>query len=610
MSRTFYLLEGKVHVAAAGFWYTSGGQKGSFGYYPHLKDKRGLPIYPDTQLHGDLLMAARWAKELGVDGSLIAQLFGKRGEMSSALLHIGDLTVSGDAWEISRFQVKSRIEIDDRTRSVKDKMLANFEAAWLDGLTLESPLYAGYFSSMDSLKKAQQLLEEAAQLLSGFGAFRSRGYGQGAVNIIWNDAEIVTIQEEPTKRAAEHIHYSLTGLVNIRSKPVAVEQLQLVSSSACINADQLRGWFVRTFQQVTGQWPTADEMAGVKFSDLYPSPVDESAYPPPVSLLGKEDGTSIDDFWDRLPPEREEDNEERVKRKPLKQGVFITETGRLVEVAMITRMRNVMEDGMAGGDFRTKKEGGLFVQQHLPAGTVFSGAITLAEPDSAFGKLASAILTGLKPTINGCLFSAKASPCPPVSPPRSGPRLLTMPCAFNPGQSGNKEKEYLFIGTARRYSPVLGRPRRGRPVILPGSVLVGKDLPGTVAWPLFGKNILQIPPKQKDDKFWSKPVRPQPMPTLNLAWNEITRSQAGVLRELLNTDHNTELIGKYLKDLRDKHQEKSASSSYARLYGALVAVFEKQGGVQLRAEVADILNYLKTEVWWQDKKNRAEKVVK
>lgn len=607
MRRTFYLLKGKLRVVAKGFWYTSGGQKGSFGYYPHLKDNKGLPVYPDTQLHGDLLMAARWASELGVDGSLIRQLFGKRGDISSALLHVGDLTVSGDAWGISRFQVKSRIEIDDRTRSVKDKMLANFEAAWLDGLTLESPLYAGYFSSMDSLKKAQQLLEEAAQLLSGFGAFRSRGYGRGTVSIFWDDPEVVTIQEDTPSKTGTII-YNLTSLVNVRSKPVAVERLQLVSSSTCISADQLRGWFVRTFQQVTDRWPTADEMAGVKFSNLYPSLVGVPAYPPPVSTLRKEDGTSVDDFWDRF-PEREEDNQQRIKRKPLKQGAFITETGQIIETTIVTRMRNAMEDDMNGGDFRTKKEGGLFVQQHLPSGTVFSGAVTLADSDNAFGKLVGTILTGFKPTINGCLFSAEVYPCSSVSP-RSGPCLLTMPCDFNPQQSGEKEKEYLFIGTARRYSPVLGRPRRGRPVILPGSVLVGEDLPGTIAWPLFGKNILQIPPKQKDDKPWSKPVRLQPMPTLNLAWKEITRSQAGVLRELLNMDHNTDLIGKYLKDLRDKHQEKSANSSYAKLYGAFVAIFENKGAEQLRAEVADILNYLKTEVWWQDKNKRAEKVAK
>jgi hypothetical protein len=268
-----------------------------------------------------------------------------------------------------------------------------------------------------------------------------------------------------------------------------------------------------------------------------------------------------------------------------------------------------MEEGVDGGDFCTKKEGGLFVQQHLSSGTIFSGTVTIADPDNTFGKLAGKILTGFKPTINGCLFYAEATSCPPVSP-RSGPCLLTMPCALNPEQSGKSEKGYLFIGTARRYSPVLGRPRRGHPVILPGSVLVGTDLPGTIAWPLFGKNISQIPPRQENDKSWSKPVRPQPMPELTLAWNEITRSQAGVLRELLNTDHNTDLIGKYLKDLRDKHKEKSAKSSYAKLYGALVATFENRGVEYLRADVSDILNYLKTEIWWQDKKNRADRVAK
>jgi hypothetical protein len=606
MNPTFYLLKGTLRVAAKGFWYTSGGEKGSFGYYPHLKNESGVPVYPDTQLHGDLLMAARWAKELGVDGSLIDRLFGRRGEMSAALLHIGDLAVS-DGWKNEFFQIKPRIEIDDATRSVIPGMLANFEAAWMDGLTLEAPLYTGYFSSSDEMKKAQALLEESAQLLSGFGAFRSRGYGRGVVTIVWDESEAVTVTE--TLEPAENITYRLTSLVNVRSKPVAVEQLQLVSGSSCISADQLRGWFVRTLQQVTGNWPTTDEMAGITFSDLYPSGAEAVAYPPPVTTLRKEDGTAIDDYWGR-PPSKRNDNDEnflKCKLKPLKQGSYIDTQGKIVEAVLVTRMRNAMEEGVDGGDFRTKKEGGLFVQQHLASGTVFAGTVRISEPQTAFGRLAAAILTGLKPTINGCLFSAVATVSVPVTTDSVGPCLVVMPLSFDPNRPF-AENEGILLGTGRRYSPVLGRPRRGRPQTLPGSVLVGSELQGTVAWNLFGKNISQIHPSEKLAEKPEINHHAGPLAELKLSWKDITRSQAGVLRELLNTDHNVTILTKYLKDLRDKHAEKSGSSDPAKLYGALVTILEKQGIEALQSTVSSILDYLKVKVWWEDKKNRAGRV--
>ncbi|MCX7634715.1 MAG: hypothetical protein N2Z74_03100, partial [Syntrophales bacterium] len=57
---------GVLRVTAQGLWFTAGGDKGSFGFYPHLRDRRGLPVYPDTQLHGDLRMAASWLQHLSL----------------------------------------------------------------------------------------------------------------------------------------------------------------------------------------------------------------------------------------------------------------------------------------------------------------------------------------------------------------------------------------------------------------------------------------------------------------------------------------------------------------------------------------------------------------
>ncbi|MBF0556755.1 MAG: hypothetical protein HQK96_19745, partial [Nitrospirae bacterium] len=59
-----HLARGRITVSASGYWFTSGGEKGAFGFYPHLKDEVGNAVYPDTQIHGDLRMAAQWLMNL------------------------------------------------------------------------------------------------------------------------------------------------------------------------------------------------------------------------------------------------------------------------------------------------------------------------------------------------------------------------------------------------------------------------------------------------------------------------------------------------------------------------------------------------------------------
>lgn len=608
-----YLLRGTLRVNPSGYWYTSGGEKGSFGYYPHLKSADGLPVYPDTQLHGDLRMAALWAKELGADGSIIDRLFGTKGNDLSALLRIGDLTLdeaSRGVWTSERFEIKPRIEIDDETRAVKKHMLANFEAAWLDGLTLEAPVYAGYIGSSNELESARQLIDEALPLLSGFGALRSRGYGRGTVTVDWQPAE----QNEVTlpDNAPSRVTITLEALTNLRSKPVAAEQLQLVASNLSLGAEQLRGWFVRTYNDLTKEWPSADEMATITFTDCHPSPAGKAAYPPPVTTLRKEDGSSVEDCLGRMPKEDcssslssdvyaadEESREKKIKEKPLKPGSFVTVDGKVHYVRQAARMRNAMEDGAEGGTFNTRKEGGLFVQQYLPAGTCFSGEVSFTAPESAFCRMAHAILTGVRPRINGALFDARLAVSKPLE--GSGPLLVTMPLAWKEARKGD-EKESLTIGTMRRYAQALGRPRRGRPSIMPGSVLHGDRQHGTVAWPMFGRELTSEKPGEQ------KP--PQPEPHTYSAWVEgmkelvkgISRSQAGNLRELLNPDHNTESIDRYLEDLHQKHYDKKKDSPETNLYAQLCEILEKEKISGLRQKIRELLEYLKAEVWWQAKK--------
>lgn len=616
----FHLLKGTVRVSATGYWYTGGGEKGSFGFYPHLKTESlingklvDLPVYPDTQLHGDLRMAALWARELGAEGRLMDRLFGREGNESAALLHLGDLTLtpaSRKLWRSDRFQVKPRIQIDDASRSVKKGMLANFQAAWLHGLTLEAPLFAGYFASADDLAQARTLLDEAATLLSGFGALRSRGYGRGTVRISWDEPEAVTIVPSPATTG--RLAYALEGLVNLRSKPVAAEQLQLVGTNLSVTAEQLRGWLVRNFHTVTGRWPDAEEMATLLITDLHPSPQGEAAFPPAMSTLRREDGAGVEDYWGRPPKEDsssltegetqsvdEDARKNKIKLKPLKPGSFVTVGGRIHQARLSVRMRNAMEDGVAGGEFRTRKVGGLFVQQYLAAGSVFRGEITFTKPDSEFSSLVHAILAELKPTINGTLFTPLLKPLSGAK--GTGPLLVTMPIPFIPG-CAIANGESIAIGNQRRYSAVLGRPRRGRPVILPGSVQIGEQRWGTTPWAMFGKPLPNETTTTIIPSTYFPPAHPIWIDGLGIAWKEITRSQAGNLRELLNTDHNQVLIGRFLDDIRAKHADKCASSDLAKLYTELCAILKREQLAGLQKKVGELLEYLKVEFWWEKKK--------
>jgi len=604
MNNSFIMLQGKLSVTARGYWYTSGGEKGAFGYYPHLKDTKQYPVYPDTQIRGDLRVAVQWLDELSLGKpheKLIRKMFGQRGDEQSGILYLKDLSLTSTAqaqWSTARFDIKSRIEIDDETRSVKENMLASFEAAWLDGLVLESTIHAGYFTNVDEAKLARQLLEEAFPLVSGFGAFRSRGYGRATIKIDWEPLELITL--EPQHITGKSYNYALKNLVNMRSKPVAAEHLQLVATNSSITAEQLRGWFVRTYQKITGTWPDADAMTSITFSSLFPSPsIGEPAFPPANTTLRREDDTSIDDYWgisqeDVTSQDKHSKTTEKYKLKPLKPGTFITKSGKIARAEIGVRMRNAIND-----NFTTLDEGGLFVQQYVASGTVFCGKIVFTDPGSEFCRIAKVILSQLKPEINGSVFESTISEAKNDGVGTHRVRLVTVPIPFDPNKKFNDD-ESITLGTRRIYAAALGRPRRGKPVILPGSVIIN-HLDGTEDWPLFGKNIVT---KNHCDKRVPIPQKPDckvPLPKSNIQWDKITRSQAGILRELLNPEHNTTVIGDYLFHIKEKHNEKDQNSDLAKLYTALT-VIQEDGGVEgLMSTVEQVLEHLKIEIWWEQK---------
>jgi hypothetical protein len=392
---------------------------------------------------------------------------------------------------------------------------------------------------------------------------------------------------------------------------VAAEKLQLVGSGLCLTAEQVRGWFVRTYHQVSGAWPSAEEMATVTFSDLHPSPDGEPAWPPAMTTLRREDGSGVEDYRGR-PPKVDQNSSyirgdavagsgNQPKLKPLRSGAVVNDAGMVHGVPVDVRMRNAMEDGQAGGDFRTRKEGGLFAQQLVGAGTMFCGVISLRGGATDFGLLAGALLAGVKPTINGTLFESELTGSPePPEPPGGTPLLVTMPVAFDPHRPFDGD-ESITLGTQRRYAPGLGRPRRGVPVIVPGSVLTTGSAMHTVPWACFGKALTQTGLSMPSAQSWPKVPSVDPLPGEGIHWGNLTRSQAGNLRELLNPDHNASILGGHLRHIRDKHVEKAPDSDLAKLYAALCEIHGRDGVERLRAKVKEIIDYLRIEVWWEKK---------
>jgi len=191
-----YLGNATLTVDAYGYWFTAGGEKGSFGYYPHLKDHEGYPIFPDTQIHGDLRMSVKWLKNLGDDitDEAINKIFGLEGNEVASLLRVTDLELTDDSkrnWHTGLYQIKTRIKINDEKQTVEEHMLVDHEISYLEGKVLTAQLWLGYFKDENELKNAQNLINKAAGFLSGFGGFRSRGYGRGKIEITWgnNDKE-------------------------------------------------------------------------------------------------------------------------------------------------------------------------------------------------------------------------------------------------------------------------------------------------------------------------------------------------------------------------------------------------------------------------------------
>ncbi|MCP4347891.1 MAG: hypothetical protein GY795_20505 [Desulfobacterales bacterium] len=592
-NKNLFLAKGKIKVSAKGYWFTAGGEKGSFGYYPHLKSPDRYPVYPDTQIHGDLRMSASWLSDLCdpiVSKDMTELIFGNPGRSRPALLRTTDLELCPDSKKTKKpedfFEIKPRIQIKESTKTVQEHMLADRELAFLEGCILESQIYLGYFDEEEKLEQACDIVCASAKFLSGFGGFRSRGYGRGVVEVNWTGMEPVELPDTLENPARSSFSYFLTALVHFRNKPVEPgETPQVINSRYHISAGQIRGWFVKTYHDIFGDWPSWKDMAGINFSTLYPSDRNILAFPPPISTL-KRENEEIEDRWGRI-------QEQKDKIKPLDPGTFVTcET----PVPSVTdnirkefRMRNSMDE-----PFITKDDG-LFVQEFVGKDTCFGGLVRMKNSADEFSKKAWFILENTKPVIKGTIFEPSTGDAAEFE---RGARafLLTEPISFDFSMvPGAGSQEQIMLASHRRFNTTLRRPRRNRIVAEPGSVVTDSYENCSVPWSGFGKKIQPAKPEQPaDDRSGSTQARF----VEDRCEFKISRSQAGLLREYLNPLLSENIIRENLTARIKKYEEKSQEQMQK-----LLKKIKTRLDISVEDMRAFIVNYLEELAihWWFEK---------
>lgn len=626
-----YMVKGSLNVTACGYWFTAGGDKGSFGYYPHLKDQQGYPLYPDTQIHGDLRMAATWLEQLqnttDTATSLVPLIFGQKGGCGRALLKQTDLTLSETAakkWDHKKnYQIKTRIRIDPAMGVVDNHFLVSREMAWMEAnktpFLLEADLYLGYTHNRETLKNMCSLLTEAATLLTGFGAFRTRGSSRGRVEIEWEDIQEVEYRDEMATdpAACKHFSYSMESLVNMRNRPVAPgSNPQTMATSLQINKDQLRGWFVDTYNMLFDCWPTLEELAIILFPVLYPASKDhQPGYPPAMTTICNEKHEVRDLYGQKSCQEnQDQDTFFQTKTKPLSSSWFVTnDPVSFIPANIEHRFRNAMEENR----FQTK-DNGLFVQQLVKQGTGYAGTITMAEPATTFGKRAEFIFSRITPVINGTVFSAKLQAEEEQKRAGAGKAaLLTEPLSYNhhehpPGAADPLQQVTLAV--QRGYNTQLGRARRNRIVLAPGSILTTGDRE-TMEWQGLGQEkILGVLTAHKKPDRGTAEDRDKPFipdEPFNFSKPEhfvvISRSHAGWLRNFLHPDMtDANQIHQTMNHVAGKINQKEKQSPLVAVCEAVLELLNKSNLKDCKRFIQAYLEELDLYRWEQKQLKKQE----
>ncbi|MEI6315159.1 MAG: hypothetical protein WCO89_09835, partial [Syntrophus sp. (in: bacteria)] len=514
----------------------------------------------------------------------------------------GQSDQSGQKWKNNRFSIKSRIQIDDDTRTVAEHFLVDLELAFLEGLTLNAPIFLGPLGE-DELPTAKTIVQEAARLLSGFGAFRSRGYGRGSVTIDWDEAEKSKAEDftDPS------VIISLKALTHVRSKPIDPGSAQKIATALAITPEQFKGWLAKAYFTIHGNWPTPEQMAAIHIGTLYPSPAPGvQTFPPPMTTLQNE-AKAIQDLHGASLEERknakmnqEEENFFATKTKPLRSGWFVTDGTEAHEFRAGRRMRNNIDNTAF-----TTTEAGLFVQEYLPSGVIFSGRLSLAACKDDFAKQVKDILKGIYPTIKGALFTVSLHP-DGASQNENGPRLVTEPFPYQ--ANTRTPTDTISLATQRQYNTTLRRPRRPLPVVMPGSVLqsaaFGECRNVAVSWCGFSQSITSMPfqesfaahhVSEKQDKL------PPVDKNLHKPLRKFTRAQAGQLREMLHP----KLSDKALTDSLDHRIEKytGKEKSHGHLKDILASVKKElnDGGRQVMNSYVQALLEEYALIQWEKK---------
>jgi len=612
-----YTADGTLAVQARGYWFTAGGEKGAFGYYPHLKDRAGYPVFPDTQVHGDLRMAANWLKHLApdVDDALIDRVFGREGGVDSALLRVGDLELTDDEKakvDAARlFEIKPRIKIHDGTRTVADKMLVDREVSFLDGRTLSCDIYLGNAADPAELDRAQRLVSDCAGFLSGFGGFRSRGYGRGKAAVQWKaDAPPKALDNAPS---AAPFQYFLTALVNFRNKPIEPGAAQVLDAIRAVKAEQLRGWFVRAYRELFGAWPSPEQMAAIQFPTMYPSDAGRGlmGHPPPMTAL-KNENDDIVDTWGWTPDRTKNTDDEtffRTKAKPLSADFSVADgpggPAALTPVESEHRFRNRMD---ADGRFTTVEKG-LFVQELIKKGGCFAGVVRFKAPDPEFLKKALRVFRR-RPRINGALFEPDIRPLPePARAEETGPWLTTAPIPLTDRRTIAPETtdDRITLTSPRRFNTMLARPRRNRIVFAPGSILTAPAA-DSVGWSGFGESRIDVIRYAVEDRKQHDAPRPKtPQPDIKkVDLGNITRSQAGLLREYLHPALDAARIRENLDHRIEKYGAKS-NDVLKNLLKAVRLRLDEDGPAGMRRFIQRILEELAIEFYKGKQKSQGNR---
>jgi hypothetical protein len=438
---------------------------------------------------------------------------------------------------------------------------------------------------------------------------RSRGYGQGKASIVWEPAETIRLDREPESFSVP-VRIDLEAQTNFRAKPLEPGTSQVLTSADRITSEQFKAWLASTYHSLYGNWPDAADMALVEVGEFLPvNPDSRMGMPAGASVLRitrteKQSG-KIETFYveanqyfakaERDQAEKDEqENFYKTKAKPLPQGWFVSLEGEpsVFGVDRDRRMRNRMED-----DFVTT-DNGLFVQEFLPAGTVFATIIGFRN-QTGFTARASEIIRKVKPELRGCLFKTKTTAVPSLA--QDGDRHLVLrPLPFNEGylkdENGEKDKDVqVQLSVHQRDNTVLGRPRRNRVVIAAGSLLETPVNGQTIPWSV-GERLAPPPvgPADPGEKKAAKKAR------IDVSL-KITSSQAGFLRELTHPCRGKKELEGLLQDRFDKHSERN-ETVLENVLNEIQKRLVTDGTEAMRKFIHDYLEELAVRKW--DEKNR------